>query len=52
LKDEPKTISKWKGVCKAYRNPISKFDVGQMNSKNKGKNYRAQVVSITRSCTV
>jgi hypothetical protein len=40
--------TKWKGVCKAYENPISKSDVGQMNFENKGKTYRAQVVSTTR----
>jgi hypothetical protein len=42
---------KWRGVCKAYRNPVSKLNVGQMNSKNKGKAYGAQVVSTTRGGT-
>ncbi len=28
---------KWKGICKAYRNPTLKFDVGHMNSDNKKK---------------
>jgi hypothetical protein len=39
---------KWKGVCKAYRNPISKYDVGQMSSNNRGKTWRAHVVFTTR----
>jgi hypothetical protein len=32
----------------AYKNPILEFDVGQMSFKNKGKTYKAQVVSTTR----
>jgi len=40
---------KWKTVCKAYINPISKFDVGHMSFENKGKACGAQVVSTTRS---
>ncbi len=32
---------KSKGVCRAYRNPISKFDVGQMSSENKRKTCEA-----------
>jgi len=32
---------KWRGICKAYRNPISKSYVGQMSSKNRGKTYKA-----------
>jgi hypothetical protein len=33
----------------AYRNPISKSNVGQTNSKNRGKACGAQVISIIRS---
>ncbi len=39
---------KWRGVCRAYKNPISKSNVGQMNFENKGKAYGAQVVFTTR----
>jgi hypothetical protein len=35
----------------AYRNPISKFDVGYMSSENKGKAYMAHVISTTRGGT-
>jgi len=38
---------KWR-VCRAYKNPISGSNVGQMNFENKGKAYGAQVVSTTR----
>jgi hypothetical protein len=40
---------KWRGVCKAYKNPISKFDVGHMSFENRRKACRAHVISITRS---
>ncbi len=43
---------KWKRVCKAYKNPISKSDVGQMSSKNRGKTCKAQIISTTRGGTV
>jgi hypothetical protein len=33
--------SKWKGICKDYKNPISKFDVGKTSFENKRKTYRA-----------
>ncbi len=44
-----KQFWKWKGVYMAYRNPISKSNVGQTNSKNRGKACGAQVISIIRS---
>ncbi len=28
---------KWRGIYKAYRNPILKFDVGQTSDENTGK---------------
>jgi hypothetical protein len=43
---------KWRGVCRAYRNPISKSNVGQTSLKNKGKTCRAQVVSTTKGGTM
>jgi len=43
---------KWRGICRAYRNSILKFDVGQMSFKNRGKACGAQVVSTTRGGTV
>jgi hypothetical protein len=36
----------------AHKNPVSKFDVGQMSSKNKRNTYKAQVISTTRSGTM
>jgi hypothetical protein len=39
---------KWKGICKAYKNPISESDVGKMSSDNKITTCKAQVVSTTR----
>jgi hypothetical protein len=42
-------LETWRGICKAYKNPILESNVGQMSSKNKGKTCRAQVVSTTRS---
>jgi hypothetical protein len=38
---------KWKGICRAYTNPILKFDIGLMSSKKRGKTWKAQVVSTT-----
>jgi hypothetical protein len=35
-------------MCENYTNPISKYDVGQMSSKNKKKPCKAQVISTTR----
>ncbi len=30
-------FQKWRGICKAYRNPILKFDVRETSFENKGK---------------
>ncbi len=38
---------KWRGVWRAYKNPILEFDVGQISSKNKKKTYKAQVIFTT-----
>ncbi len=43
---------KWGGICKAYRNPISQYDVERTSFDNKGKAYMAHVVSTTRGGTV
>jgi hypothetical protein len=40
---------KWRRVCRAYTNPILKFDVGLMSSKKRRKTWKAQVVSTTIS---
>ncbi len=40
---------KWGGVCRAYKNPISEYDVGQMSFENRRKACGAQVISTTRS---
>jgi hypothetical protein len=40
---------KWKGVWRAYKTPISKFDVGKTSCVNRRKACKAQVVSTTRS---
>ncbi len=32
---------RWRRICRAYRNPISKSDVGQMSFENKRKAYEA-----------
>ncbi len=40
---------KWRGICRAYKNPISESYVGKMSFENKGKACEAHVVSITRS---
>jgi hypothetical protein len=40
--------TKWRGICKAYRNPILESNVGQMFFENKGKTYKAHVISTTR----
>ncbi len=42
---------KWRRLYKAYKNPISKFDVGQMNYGSRGKTCKAHVVSTTRGGT-
>jgi hypothetical protein len=34
----------WKGVCKAYINPILKSNVGQTHSQNRGKTWKAHIV--------
>ncbi len=34
---------KWTGICGNCKSPISKFDVGQTNSKNKRKTCKAQL---------
>jgi hypothetical protein len=40
-KIDKRQFQKWRGVCRAYRNPILEFDVGQMSFENKGKAYKA-----------
>jgi hypothetical protein len=49
LKLNKRQFWKWKGVCKAYRNPVSESDVGHASFENKRKACEAQVVSTTRS---
>jgi len=49
---DKKQFKKWRGVCKAYKNPISEFDVGHTSVENRGKAYRAHVVFSTRSGTM
>ncbi len=39
---------KWRGIWKVYKNPISKFDVGQMSFENKRKACRAHAISTTK----
>ncbi len=39
---------KWIKVCKAFKNPILEFNVGNTSFENKGKAYGAQVISTTR----
>ncbi len=48
-KIDRKQFWKWRGSCKAYKNPILEFDVGQMSFENKGKSCRAHVVSNIRN---
>jgi hypothetical protein len=43
---------KWRGICRAYKNPILKFNVGHTSSKNRKKTYKALVVSTTRGGTM
>jgi hypothetical protein len=50
-KSNRKQIWKWRGVCKAYRNPILESYVGQTSFENKRKVYGAQVGSTIRSGT-
>jgi len=50
-KPDKKQSWKWRRVCRAYKNPISEFNVGQMNSKNKRKACGAHIVSNTRGGT-
>ncbi len=40
-KSNKRKFWKWRGVCKAYKNPISKSNVGQTSSTNRGKAYGA-----------
>jgi hypothetical protein len=40
---------KWRGICRAYKNPILESDVGHMNFENRRKACKAHVVSTTRS---
>ncbi len=40
---------KWRRVCKAYKNPISKSNVGHMSFENGGKACEARVISTTKS---
>jgi hypothetical protein len=47
FKINKRKFSKWRGVCKAYKNPILKSNVGQTSSENKKKTCKAQVVSTT-----
>ncbi len=42
---------KWRGVCKAYKNPILESDVGKTNFDNKWKICKAHVVSTTKGGT-
>jgi hypothetical protein len=40
---------RWRGGCKAYKNPTLESNVRQMSVENGGKACGAQVVSTTRS---
>jgi hypothetical protein len=51
-KSNKRQFWEWKGICKAYKNPILKFDVGQASFENRKKACGAQVVSTTRSGVV
>jgi hypothetical protein len=42
-KTNKKQSWKWRRLCKNYRNPISKFDVGQTNCENKRKTCKTHV---------
>jgi hypothetical protein len=44
-------LEKWRGICRAFKNPILESNVGQMSFENKGKTWRAQVISTTRNGT-
>ncbi len=39
---------KWKGICKASKNPILESNVGQMSFENKLQTCRAHVIFTTR----
>ncbi len=36
-KTNRRQFRKWRGIYRAYRNPISEFDVGHMSFENRGK---------------
>ncbi len=39
-KTNKKQSWKWKGICRAYKNPMLESNVRQTSSKNKGKIYK------------
>ncbi len=42
-------FQKWRGVCRAYNNPILEYHVREMNFDNIGKACGAQIIFTTRS---
>jgi hypothetical protein len=42
---------KWRGICRAYKNPISEFDVRQTSFENKRKAWGEHVIFTTRNGT-